>query len=349
MQLKRLFWRVNIIGWVLVFLTNLLVRKLALPSFVWSVELIDTGILTIGGLVLTGLVRLFFNKTQLITKRPLILICSGIALMVSVAVLHTLVTLVLVTLMHGELWDLSAKAFLPLFVGNFISLMFMHGIWILGYIGTKYFAKIQLAELDKIRLENALNEAKLNTLKGQINPHYMFNCLNNIRALMLEDVDKARDMITRLSETLRYSLNSTKVKKVPLVQELEIVQHFIALSLIQLEDRLVYKQEVDQALDDVLVPPMLLQILVENAIKHGIAKLPKGGELLLRIKQKKDGLHLIVSNDYSPTTIETYEEDSTQIGLKNIEERLELLYGSQASFELDISSNKASAKVILPC
>ncbi|MCP4443216.1 MAG: histidine kinase [Aureispira sp.] len=349
MQLKRYFWRVNIIGWALIFVTNLFVRKLAMPSFVWSVEIIDTAMLSVVGLVLTGLIRMFFNKTALIAKRPLILILSGIGLMISVAVAHTLIVLVLVSVVHGEFWELSTRAFLPLFIGNFVSLMFIHGIWILGYIGTRYFAKIQQAELDKIRLANALNEAKLNTLKGQINPHYMFNCLNNIRALMLEDVDKAREMITRLSETLRYSLNSTKTKKVRLVQELEIVQHFIQLSTIQLEDRLVYKQEVESGLEDALLPPMLLQILIENAIKHGISKLPRGGTLLLNIQQKKDKLHIIVQNDYSMEPSSSYAESSTQIGLKNIKQRLELLYHGQASFELKVEADQVIAKVVLPC
>lgn len=349
MQLKRLFWRVNIVGWLLIFITNVVARGLVIPNFSWSVEVVDTGILCVGGLVLTGFVRLFFNKTGLIAKRPLILILSGIGLIISVATIHTLVVLILVELIHGEFWKLSEIAFLPIFVGNFISLMFMHGIWILGYIGTKYFVKIQQAELDKIRLENALNEARLNTLKGQINPHYMFNCLNNIRALMLEDVAKARDMISRLSETLRYSLNSTRIEKVSLAQELEIVQHFIELSLIQLEDRLVYKQEIEQDLGDLLIPPMLLQILVENAIKHGIAQLPKGGELVLKIEQKKENLHISVYNDYAAHTSESYMEYSTQIGLKNIKERLKLLYGKQAFFELNMSENQAIAKVVLPC
>jgi LytS/YehU family sensor histidine kinase len=125
----------------------------------------------------------------------------------------------------------------------------------------------------RLELESNLKESQLNTLKGQINPHFMFNSLNNIRGLMLEDVTAARNMLTSLSETLRYSLTKSESNSIALEDELDMVKNYIELSKIQLESRLQFESFIDENSLSTQIPPMIIQMLIENAIKHGISNL----------------------------------------------------------------------------
>ena len=193
-------------------------------------------------------------------------------------------------------------------------------------------------------LEGSLKDARLNVLKGQINPHFMFNSMNNIRALMLEDVDKSRAMITSLSEMLRYSLNSSKREKVSLKEELEIVNHYIALAGIQLEDRLVFTLENQIEERQILIPPMIIQMLVENAIKHGIGKAKNGGKLAVKIAKEASNLLISVANDGRLSQ----EKSETGIGIENIKKRLELLYNSKANFTLEENNHMVTATITIP-
>jgi two-component system LytT family sensor kinase len=217
-------------------------------------------------------------------------------------------------------------------------------LWTVFYVGVKSLARLRKDKIDRLKLEAALKDSQLNTLKGQLNPHFMFNSLNNIRGLMLEDVDKARDMLTRLSEMLRYSLNMNNVDAIRIEEELEIVDNYIALSKIQLEDRLEYEQEVKQELTQIKIPPMILQMLVENAIKHGISNQKDGGKITLIVTDNNEKIILQVNN----TGRLKAATDSTRIGLDNIKKRLELLYGDTAQFILKEVENEVHAIIQIP-
>ncbi|MBC8755493.1 histidine kinase [Kordia sp. YSTF-M3] len=216
--------------------------------------------------------------------------------------------------------------------------------WSVIYVVIKSLARLRKNKIDRLKLEAALKDSQLNTLKGQLNPHFMFNSLNNIRGLMLEDVDKARDMLTRLSEMLRYSLNMNNVDAIRIEEELEIVDNYIALSKIQLEDRLTYQQEIKQELKQIKIPPMILQMLVENAIKHGISDQKNGGKITLIITDNNEKIILQVNN----TGTLKADTDSTRIGLDNIKKRLELLYGDTAQFRLKEVENEVHAIIQIP-
>lgn len=346
---KHLFWWINAIGWLLIFIMNIGVRVIALPKINLKRELIDTSILCLVGFCLVVLMRWFFRRIKLMNRSPYLLMRIGLGTILINGLLQTILTLFCVNLFWGTLLTISTQQLLVEFLGNWVTLTLFQGIWVLGYIGIKYLIKNQQNTLEKIQLSSALNEAKLNTLKGQINPHYMFNCLNNIRALMLEDVDKSREMITRLSETLRYALNSGKIDRVSVEQELEMVHHFIELYRIQLEERLNYAQNVDAQLAQVAIPPMILQILVENGIKHGLANLSQGGLLQVNIrKTAENAIFIQVINDYNPKFTQKELKNSTQIGLKNVQERLTLLYGEEAKFKIEKGENKYIVEIELP-
>ncbi|CAL2081109.1 sensor histidine kinase [Tenacibaculum sp. 190524A05c] len=216
--------------------------------------------------------------------------------------------------------------------------------WLLFYISIKTLINSKQRHIEYLQLESSFKDSQLNTLKGQINPHFMFNSLNNIRGLMLEDVEKARDMITRLSELLRYSLSKSSNSTIKLKEELEMVSNFIALSHIQFEDRLTYNEEIDSNLFALEIPPMIIQMLIENAIKHGISQQKNGGTVHLQVLQRDKNLEIKVSN----TGQLENNKESTKIGLKNISDRLRILYGDKANFKLFEEKQTVIAHIQIP-
>ncbi len=161
---------------------------------------------------------------------------------------------------------------------------------------------------------------------------------------MLEDVDKSREMITRLSDMLRYSLTKNGLDKISLSEELEMVENYIALSKIQLEERLIFTKEIDKTVLKTEIPLMLIQMLVENAIKHGISNLPNGGKVLLTISKNKNNLIIEVKNSGKLIIHKT----STKVGLENIKKRLSLMYGEKASFSLTEKAENVIARIRIP-
>ena len=185
----------------------------------------------------------------------------------------------------------------------------------------------------------------MQALKSQINPHFIFNSLNNIRSLVLEDPERARTMITNLSGLLRYSVQFSHHEKVRLEDELQVVKNYLKLESIQYEDRLQYKLEINEETLDLKIPPMVIQILVENAIKHGIAELPAGGEVRIRTKLIKNDLIVEVLNTGRLKT----EVTGTGIGLQNASERLNMLFGKLSTLTVEnYDSDKVMAKFSIP-
>ena len=172
----------------------------------------------------------------------------------------------------------------------------------------------------------------------------MFNSLNNIRGLMLEDIPKSREMLTKLSEMLRYSLTKNNIDGIAVVEELEMVDNYIALSKIQFEDRLQFEKKIDEDASQFQIPPMIIQLLIENAAKHGISNLKQGGKIKLEVRKKVDELQILVINSGRLEIA----KNSTQLGLKNIKQRLKLLYGDKATFSLDEISNEVVAEINIP-
>ncbi|TGE08297.1 sensor histidine kinase [Hymenobacter fodinae] len=216
-------------------------------------------------------------------------------------------------------------------------------LWAGFYFGWHYLTRYKQAEVDKWKLATAVQEAEMRTLKAQINPHFMFNGLNNIRALVMEDPLRARDMITHLSDLLRYSIQLNSAEQVPLGRELEIVEHYLQLEALQLEERLTYSLDVDPAALSVQIPPMTLQLLVENAIKHGISPRPEGGFIRLRaqLEPATNSLHIEVrsTGQYQP------QPGHAGVGLRNARERMALLYGSSAG--LSITNDPTQREAVL--
>ncbi len=218
-------------------------------------------------------------------------------------------------------------------------------IWTGFYICLRHLRDQQRAKLDRSRLEAAVREAELRALKAQINPHFLFNSLNSLRALLPFEMEKPREVITRLADLLRASLGAGQESLIPLRLELETVENYLAIEQLRHQDTLQWRIDADPDVSDISVPPFLLQGLVENAVKHGICRLECGGEVLTEIRRAGDVLRLRVTNPGNLASPGT----SGGVGLANIRARLELLFGPSASVALrDFPSGTVEALVELP-
>lgn len=232
-----------------------------------------------------------------------------------------------------------------LLVLNFGAFLSLFTIWILIYSMYHFVSKSRRQQMDTIKLEALVKELELKTIKAHINPHFIFNALNGIRALIDENPVRARRAITELSNILRSSLSADKAETVNFADELKIVKDYLALENMRFEDRLRVEYEIDEDTLDQQVPPMMLQTLVENAIKHGISKQMRGGVVKI-ISDFRGSYHeLAVQN----TGHLNGGAKSTGFGLSSTKDRLQLLYGPKARFEIkQVDPNLVEAKVLIP-
>lgn len=234
---------------------------------------------------------------------------------------------------------------LVLVLSSGFSFFILFFIWNLIYFMYHYVTKSRKQQLDTLRLESLVKELELKTIKAHINPHFIFNSLNSIRALVDENPQRARRAVTELSNILRSSMQSEKMETVPLERELNIVKDYLALENMRFEDRLKIEYDIDDDTLDQPVPPMMLQTLVENAIKHGISRQINGGVVKVISDFKNDYHELIVQN----TGQLNGKMNAEGFGLSSTTNRLNLLYGSEAKFEIrQINGSLVEAKVLLP-
>lgn len=217
--------------------------------------------------------------------------------------------------------------------------------WIFIYISTAIGERARQAELDKLRLENGLKQAQILSLSHQLNPHFMFNSLNNIRFLIYESPALADRTITALSEILRYSLDSGKRTKVTLGEEVAVVKRYIDVVSLQLEERLHFQLMVADELHTLLIPPMTLQLLVENAVKHGLDHVKERSTLSVCAEVAGGHLQLTVKN---PVNNQRERPDSSGLGLPNIQQRLKLLYGDEATIRTGTTDTTFISRLTLP-
>ncbi len=229
---------------------------------------------------------------------------------------------------------------------NIINLSIIVLLWSLIYFAVHYFENFQKVEIERFIWEAAVKDFELKTLKSQLNPHFMFNAMNGIRALIEEDPAKAKKSITQLSNIFRYSLNVERSETVPLEDEIRTVNDYLSLEKVRYEERLNYTVDIEPSVNFVPIPPMMVQTLVENGIKHGVSKLPRGGEVAVTARRINENLILIITN--SGTLDDQLMADSKGFGLANTRHRLSLLYGEKASFNIDNVDGMVKAEVIIP-
>ncbi len=209
------------------------------------------------------------------------------------------------------------------------SILFL--FWSLIYFSFHFFERYKDEEIKNLRWEASKNEIELNKLKSQLNPHFIFNSMNIIRALIDEDPNKAKKSITQLSHILRKTLQMGERRTVSLDEELKVVMDYIALEKARFEERLQCESHIDPKSGSFQVPALMVQTLVENGIKHGVSQLPEGGLLSLTTRIENDELHILITNSGQ---IKAANSKDPGFGLLNTKQRLQLLYGNAAKLEL---------------
>ncbi len=217
--------------------------------------------------------------------------------------------------------------------------------WSAVYFGYQYQKQLKAVQLESLRLDAAVKEAELKALRSQVNPHFLFNSLNTIRALIDESPPKAREGVTRLAELFRGALRMSELNTIPLRVELQTVDAYLALEQLRFEDKLKVRMDIDQTTLAFPVPPFLVQSLIENAFKHGIYTLQRGGEISCVIRPQSEGLSVSITNPGRLAPAAARKES----GLANARARLELIYGSLASLRLyQDAGDRIVTNVFLP-
>jgi two-component system, LytTR family, sensor kinase len=339
------YWWCQIFGWSTYFLVAAFfyftLRTKPQPNF-FSSLLLEITI----GLLMTQVIRMITNRLQIL----------------QLSLQKQIEYLFVVTLVFAFLWGVvyvwmnralgfetvyvSSLSFLNKLTRATFNSFLLLLIWNLFYFAYHYVAKSRAEQLDKMRLESTVKELELKTIKAHINPHFIFNALNSIRALVDENPSRARTAITELSNILRSSMQAEKSETASLERELNIVKDYLALEHMRFEDRLNVEYKIDEDTLDQQVPPMMLQTLVENAIKHGISKQVNGGHIKIISDFRGDYHELIVQNTGH---LNGNLKNADGFGLASTENRLQLLYGSKADFKIhDIDGNIVEARVRIP-
>jgi len=288
--------------------------ELAIPIIIEAVFL----------LIITHLFRLFSKKWQWLK-----LSVSKLLPKVSLAIVLMALTVYFVRVLVSWGLGLYTPDLLSInnIIGNGIGNIIVLLIWSSIYFAYHYFERYN----QSLKYEVAMNEMKLNQLKSQLNPHFIFNALNSIRALVDEEPSKSKRAINHLSNILRSSLVLDKKKLTTFKDEISTVKDYLALESIRFEERLNTKFEIDNGSNSVLVPPLMIQTLVENGIKHGISRLKKGGRIWIKADVKEGVLQIEIRNTGQFNHL---NNNGIGYGLKNTLQRLDLIYGELAQFEI---------------
>ncbi|MFN4234086.1 MAG: sensor histidine kinase [Bacteroidia bacterium] len=228
-------------------------------------------------------------------------------------------------------------------IAGILNLSFVYLVWSLIYFLVNFIENYRKEEIKNLRYEASMNEIELNNLKTQLNPHFMFNAMNSIRALIDENPEKAKQALTKFSNILRNALQMGKTKLVPFSQELQLVKDYLDVESIRYEERLNVSYSIDNSSNDFFIPPMMLQTLVENAIKHGISKFAKAGYIYINTKKINNDLQIEIINS---GVLENNNTSNSGLGLNNTVQRLHLIFGDAAKFKIE-QSNANEVKCIL--
>ena len=328
---KQVYWISQIAGWMFFVAVNLFIIA-SFEELPWQRILVWI-FLGVIGILFTHLLRRIIRKNNwlnlpLKNTIPRILIAS----VITGAVIYAFVfaaSYIAGTARHEE-FNIARP------IAGVVNLGGITLLWCLIYFIVHYMENYKKKEIESLIWEAAVKDYELRTLKSQLNPHFMFNAMNSIRALIEEDPESAKIAITKLSNILRYSLQMERMERVPLEDEIETVKNYLDLERIRFEDRLKYKLDIDKSSEKIEIPPMMIQTLIENGIKHGVSKQTKGGEIQLKskIQSTPNGSKLKIEIRNSGHFSEEQLKNSSGFGVNNTKHRLNLLFGEKANFSI---------------
>lgn len=217
------------------------------------------------------------------------------------------------------------------------------------YYIIRYFESLQKKDKEKSELAIKNKEMQLSLLKSQINPHFLFNTLNSISLLVGTSKEKARKVISQLSDVFRYALDSHGGQRVKLIHELDFIENYIKIQQVRFGERLKFVKNVEPTCLSIEIPPMVLQPLVENSVKYGIAPKDEGGTIELIVERRAEGVYFEITDDgVGKKAKKVLDGKSTGIGLKNSDKRLTSIYGQRAGLKIHARDDGYTVSFTLP-
>ena len=328
MNRTRLYWILQILGWSGYALINLFF--VSLDRRITPVQIGAYSSLAAFYFLSTHAFRYAIKKYGWLNLDFAKLLSNTVLTLALLSILNTIAQII-ISWVFGTL-NPETEFRLIVISGNiFVSFLF-YSLWSMVYFLFHFLDSYN----QSLRYQAKINEIQLNHLKSQLNPHFIFNALNSVRALVDEDPAKAKLAITQLSNILRFSLMMDKKRTIDFENEINTVKDYLNLETIRFEERLQVKYDIEPSAYDYKIPPMMLQTIVENAIKHGISTRVKGG--LVEIKCKEgitDDLIIQVRNSGQlKNNGMVRKKEREGHGINNTMQRLKLIYGDRASFKI---------------
>ena len=334
MNRVRLYWTLQLLGWGGFAFVNIFFASLS--QGISPVQLWAFVVLAAFYLLSTHAMRHLVKSYEWFKMGIFRLLIQTILALLALSVVNVLAQ-ILINLAFGTLNPNEDFRSLVIAVNLFVSFLY-YAFWFLLYFLFHFLDNYN----NSLKYEAKINEIRLNHLKSQLNPHFIFNALNSVRALVDEDPEKAKTAITRISNMLRFSLMMDKKQVIEFADELSTVKDYLALESIRFEERLEVVYQVEEEAYSYKIPPMMLQTIVENGIKHGISNLVKGGLIEIKCREGlQEELYIQVKNSgyLNPSSSKSKKVDGGH-GIENTRQRLKLLYGDQASFRIFNSGNQ---------
>lgn len=323
------FWTIQSIGWLVYFVVIYVTLLTVAPPENFLTLFFFKGFRALTGFILTSFLlrsiyKRFGDHLSISRLVLLALICSVIA-----GAIWTSIEFIYVSLTNAALDTPGYLARSPRIALDYVVTL---AAWSAFYLGVKNWLAWQMERENALQSAALAQKAQLDMLRYQLNPHFLFNALNSIRASVNEDGDQAREMITQLSEFLRHSLVGAESKEVPLGEEMEAARNYLAIEKVRFEDNLAVEYEIEKAAEEFTLPCFLLNPLIENAIKHGVRVDPN--VLKIKISAKVTDRDLVLQVANTGKLSELQASNGTKIGLKNVRERLEKTFGKKGSFDI---------------
>lgn len=334
MKRVKLYWILQLLGWGSFAFVNIFFASLS--QGITAVQVMAFVVWAAFYLLSTHALRHVVKTYGWFKLGILRLLIQTILVLMAMSVANVLAQ-ILINLVFGTLKPDEDFRALVIAVNLFVSFLY-YAFWFLLYFLFHFLDNYN----NSLKYEAKINEIRLNHLKSQLNPHFIFNALNSVRALVDEDPEKAKSAITRISNMLRFSLMMDKKQVIDFSDELSTVKDYLALETIRFEERLEVIYHIEDESFGYKIPPMMLQTIVENGIKHGISNLVKGGLIEIKCREGlNDELYIQVKNSgyLNPGTHRSKKDDGGH-GIENTRQRLKLLYGDQASFRIFNSGNQ---------
>ena len=333
---KKMYWGLQIFGWTTFTLANLLFNYLS-KGIITEKDAYYSILLILLGICCSHFVRFVFNlygwRNEGITR-----IFHKLGLLSALVGTLNISLLYFISLSwQDNLAKTFSKADFFAQSGTFGTVYF---VWGIIYFAVYFFRNFKREEIKNLTQQSTLKEIQLNKFKSQLNPHFIFNSMNGLRALIDEDSEKAKEGITQLSNILRHTLTLEKKSLISVKEELKLVEDYLNLEKIRLEERLYYEINATDTCLHYQVPPMLIQTLAENGIKHGISCLIQGGKLIINSTSNQEYLilEIINSGQYNPET--DHLEEASGFGLTNSKQRLNFMFGEKSEFQIKNLNDK---------